>query len=76
VKDLLDRGLIETSSSPQGFPAIFVKKPEGEWRIYIDYRAINNLTAKYSYPLPRLQDLPDIVGRAKDLSKVDQASSY
>lgn len=33
VKDLLDRGLIETSSSPWGFPVIFVKKPEGEWRM-------------------------------------------
>jgi hypothetical protein len=76
VKDLLDRGLIETSSSPWGFPVIFVKKPEGEWRMCIDYRALNELTAKNGYPLPRIQDLLDIVGRAKYLSKIDLASGY
>jgi transposase InsO family protein len=76
VADLLERGLIETSSSPWGFPVIFVKKPEGAWRMCIDYRALNELTAKNGYPLPRIQDLLDIVGKAKYLSKIDLASGY
>ena len=76
VKDLLDKGLIKTSASPWGFPVVFVKKPGGAWRMCIDYRALNELTAKNGYPLPRIQDLLEIVGRAKYLSKIDLASGY
>ncbi|KAG0160178.1 hypothetical protein PDIDSM_7705 [Penicillium digitatum] len=76
VKDLLDRGLIQVSSSPWGFPVVFVKKPGGEWRMCIDYRGLNELTAKNGYPLPRIQDLLDIVGQAKYLSKIDLAAGY
>jgi hypothetical protein len=42
----------------------------------IDYRALNELTAKNGYPLPRIQDLLDIVGKAKYLSKIDLTSGY
>lgn len=76
VKDLLDRGLIQVSSSPWGFPVVFVKKPEGAWRMCIDYRGLNELTAKNGYPIPRIQDLLDIVGQAKYLSKIDLAAGY
>lgn len=76
VKDLLDRGLIQVSASPWGFPVVFVKKPEGAWRMCIDYRALNELTAKNGYPIPRIQDLLDIVGQARYLSKIDLVAGY
>lgn len=66
VKDLLNKGLIQTSASPWGFPVVFVNKPEGAWRMCIDFRAPNELTVKNGLPLPRIQDLLEIVGRAKD----------
>lgn len=76
VKDLLDRGLIQVSASPWGFPVVFVKKPGGEWRMCIDYRGLNELTAKNGYPIPRIQDLLDIVGQARYLSKIDLVAGY
>jgi hypothetical protein len=76
VTELADKGLIQVSSSPWGFPVIFVKKPGGEWRMCIDYRALNEITKKNGYPLPRIQELIDLVGRAKYLTKIDLASGY
>jgi hypothetical protein len=54
IKDLLDKGLIRTSSSSWGFPVLFVKKPEGKWRMCIDYHGLNVVTKKNTYPLPRI----------------------
>ena len=76
VEELVEKGLIRPSASPWGFPVIFVKKSDGKWRMCIDYRALNGLTKKNGYPLPRIQELLDIVGRAKVLSKIDLVSGY
>jgi gag-polyprotein putative aspartyl protease len=56
---LLKKGLIRPSVSPFGSPVIFVRKPNGELRLCIDYRAVNKLTARNRYPLPRISDVWD-----------------
>ena len=76
IEELVQKGLIRPSSSPWGFPVIFVKKHNGSWRMCIDYRALNRLTVKNGYPLPRIQELLDKVGTARVLSKIDLASGY
>jgi hypothetical protein len=76
VEELLQKGLIRPSSSPWGFPVLFVEKPGGKWRMCIDYRALNSVTVKNGYPLPRIQDLIDNIGQAKWLSKIDLLSGY
>ena len=76
IKELLDKKLIRTSASPWGFPVLFVKKPGGEWRMCIDYRALNNVTVKNTYPLPRIQDCLDRIGKAKVISKLDLLSGF
>jgi hypothetical protein len=73
---LLKKGLIRPSASPWGFPVLFVKKSNGKWRMCIDYRALNQVTAKNGYPLPRIQELLDQVGDARVLSKIDLASGF
>jgi len=42
----LSKGFIRASSSPIAAPVIFVKKPSGGLRFYIDYRALNTVTVK------------------------------
>ena len=42
----------------------------------IDYRLLNNVTKKDAYPLPRIQDCLDTIGKAQYLSKIDLTSGY
>lgn len=76
IQSLLEKGLIRPSSSAWGFPVLFVPKPGGKWRMCIDYRMLNNLTRKDAYPLPRIQDCLDDIGKSKRLSKIDLTSGY
>jgi len=55
---------------------IFVKKKDGSFRMCMDYRALNKITIKNKYPLPRIDDLLDQVGRSKYFSKIDLRSGY
>jgi hypothetical protein len=38
LKELLDLGLIHLSMSPWGAPVIFIRRKDGSWRLFIDYR--------------------------------------
>ena len=76
LKDLTDRGLIRPSSSPYGSPIIFVKKKDGTKRMCVDYRALNNITIKNRYPLPRIDELLDKLHGATVFSKLDLWSGY
>ena len=53
-------GFIRPSKSPFGAPILFVKKKDGTMRMCIDYRALNRITIKNSYPLPRVDELFDL----------------
>ena len=76
VKALLEQGLIRPSTSPYGAPVLLVSKPDGTWRMCIDYRALNQITTKNSYPLPRIDDLLDRIQGAKYFSTLDLMSGY
>ncbi|GJW34723.1 hypothetical protein Tco_0057643 [Tanacetum coccineum] len=71
LKELQDKGFIRPSSSPWGAPMLFVKKKDGSFRMFIDYREWNKLTVKNHYPLPRIDDLFDQLQGSQFFSKVD-----
>jgi hypothetical protein len=54
LADLLEKGLIRPSTSPWGAPVLLVSKKDGSFRMCVDYRALNQVTVRNSYPLPRL----------------------
>lgn len=76
IKDLLEQGFIRPSASPYGAPILFVPKKDGRWRMCMDYRALNKQTVKDRFPLPRIDQLIDRLGKAKVFSKLDLASGY
>jgi hypothetical protein len=59
LKELLDKQFIRPNSSPWGAPMIFVENKDGTQRMCVDYRALNEVTIKNKYPLPRIEDLFD-----------------
>nr|GEU77667.1 reverse transcriptase domain-containing protein [Tanacetum cinerariifolium] len=47
LQELADQGFIRPSTSPWGAPVLFVKKKDGSFRMYIDYRELNKPTKLY-----------------------------
>jgi hypothetical protein len=77
IQQLLELGYIQPSLSPFGAPVLFVKKPRStELRMCFDYRAINRLTRRIAFPLPRIDEMLDHLTGAKVFSLVDLRQAY
>ena len=76
LEDLLYRGLIQPSDSPYGSPILLARKKDGSMRLCVDYRALNDITEKDRYPLPRINELLDRIKGAAYFSTIDLASGY
>jgi hypothetical protein len=76
LNELMDKGFIRLSSSPWGYPTLFVKKKDQSLRLCVDYRHLNAVTIKNKYPLPRIDILFDQLAGAKVFSKVDIRLGY
>jgi hypothetical protein len=76
LDSLLEKVFIRQSASPWGSPALFVLKKDGTQCLCVDYRALNAVTIKNKYMLPRINDLMDQLRQAKFFSKIDLRSSY
>ena len=56
MQQMREDHVIEPSNSPWASPAVLVTKKDGTIRFCVDYRKVNFLTKKDSYPLPRIDD--------------------
>ena len=76
VSEMLDAKVIERSNSPWSFPMVIVKKADGTNRPCIDYRRLNDITRKNSYPLPSIDFIIGNLGKAKYFSTLDLKSGF
>jgi hypothetical protein len=76
IRELLEKEFLHPSSSPWGAPVIFVPKKDGTQRLCVDYHALNEVTVKNNYPLPRIDDLFDQLRGACVFSKIDLQLGY
>ena len=76
LTELLDNGFIRVSNSPAAASVIFVKKPGGELQFCVDYRRLNEISRKDSYPIPRIDETLRTIAAAKYISKVDVISAF
>uniref|UniRef100_A0A0G4HUT3 Reverse transcriptase domain-containing protein n=1 Tax=Chromera velia CCMP2878 TaxID=1169474 RepID=A0A0G4HUT3_9ALVE len=71
LKDYVDREFIYPSTSPFGAPAFFVKKKDGTFHMVIDYRPLNKVTVKDTFPLPRAEELMETLFGKRWFTKLD-----
>ncbi|GBM18800.1 Retrovirus-related Pol polyprotein from transposon 297 [Araneus ventricosus] len=76
VKEMMDNGIIEESSGPWASPIVLVKKKDESTRFCVDYRKLNEITIKDSYPLPRIDDTLDALDGSQWFSTLDLKSGY
>lgn len=74
--EMQEKDVIEPSTSPWSSPIVLVKKKDGSMRFCVDYRKLNEVTKKDSYPLPRIDDTLDALTGHTWFSTLDLKSGY
>lgn len=73
---MLKMGIIEPSSSEWNSSIVLVPKPDGSIRFCIDFREVNKISKFDTYPLPRVDEMVERIGKAKYITTLDLCKGY
>ena len=78
IAKLKEQGIVEDAPGDTTWaaPIVMVKKADGGWRLCTDFWKLNSVTEPDPFPLHRVDDLLDKVGKAQYLTKLDMAKGY
>ncbi|MCO5568294.1 hypothetical protein L7F22_021993 [Adiantum nelumboides] len=76
VNELVEKGMVRPSSSPFCSPVLLVQKKDGTYHMCVDYRALNRITIKNRFPVPRVEDLFDKLQGSTYFSRIDLKSGH
>lgn len=76
LKEMLDAGIIEPSSSAWSSPIVLVKKKDGRYRFCVDFRKLNKVSQSDAYPIPWVSHTLDKLRDAQYLTTLDIRSAY
>ncbi|KAI2644628.1 Transposon Tf2-6 polyprotein [Labeo rohita] len=76
IKEALQQGFIQPSTSPAGSSCFFVGKKDGGLRPCIDYRQLNSRIIQQPYPLPLVPAALEELRGAQVFTKLDLRSAY
>ena len=68
--------IITECDSEWGSPALIVPEANGKLRLVCDYKWLNQFTLPDPFMMPRIDDLVDLVGGARYLTKIDCTKGY
>lgn len=80
IQKMVDGKIIRPSNSPFNSPILLVPKKscndEKKWRLVVDFRQLNKKIVGDKFPLPRIEEMLDNLGRAKFFSTLDLTSGF
>ena len=76
IEKLSAAKVIHSSCSSWSAPIIVVPKGDGGKCLVIDYRALNKVTRKFTWPMPKVEDIFSKLNRATYFTTVDLCAGY
>ena len=76
IEDMQQKGVVQPSTSAWASPIVLVPKKDNTYRFYVDYRKVNAATKRDVYPLPRIDDILDTLGKSKYFTTLDLCSGF
>ena len=76
IERMIQLGVIEPSTGSWASPIVPVSKKDGKICFCVDFRALNSVTRKDAYPIPRIGEVLELLQGAAYFCTLDLASGY
>jgi hypothetical protein len=73
---MLQLGVIRPSELILSTPVLLIKKHDGSWHMWVDYRGLNDKTIKDKFPIPVVEELLDELWDATFFTKLNLHFGY